>query len=130
MSENRASVAKGPAILQIVPTLNSGGAERTTLDIAAALSREGFMPLIASDGGRLVPELEAAGGEWIDLPVNAKSPLALLANARRIATLIRTRSIKLVHARSRAPAWSALWATSRTGTAFVTTWHGAYSGES
>ncbi len=130
MNQNRASAAKGPAILQIVPTLNAGGAERTTIDITAALAHEGFTPLVVSEGGRMVTEIEAAGGEWIRMPVNAKSPLALFANARRLATLIRTRNIKLVHARSRAPAWSALWATRRTGTPFVTTWHGAYSGES
>lgn len=130
MSQNRAGKAMGPAILQIVPTLNAGGAERTTIDIAAALAREGFTSLVASEGGRMVAELDAVGGEWIRMPVNAKSPLSLHANARRLAELIRARNIKLVHARSRAPAWSALWATRRTGTAFVTTWHGAYSGES
>ncbi|HEY3639277.1 MAG TPA: glycosyltransferase family 4 protein [Rhizomicrobium sp.] len=130
MNQNRPAVAKGPAVLQIVPTLNSGGAERSTIEIAAALAREGFTPLVASEGGRMVGELEAAGGEWISMPANAKSPLALLANARRIVELIRTRNIALVHARSRAPAWSALWATRRTGTPFVTTWHGAHSAES
>lgn len=123
-------MAMEPAILQIVPTLNAGGAERTTIDIAAALAREGFTPLVVSEGGRMVTELEAAGGEWIRMPVNAKSPLTLFANARRLAELIRVRNIKLVHARSRAPAWSALWATRRTNTRFVATWHGAYSGES
>jgi glycosyltransferase involved in cell wall biosynthesis len=130
MSEIRAWAANGPAVLQIVPTLSSGGAERSTVDITTALAREGFKPLVVSEGGRMVAELEAAGGEWIRMPVNAKSPLALLANARRLADLIRTRSIALVHARSRAPAWSALWATRRTGTPFLTTWHGAHSAES
>jgi glycosyltransferase involved in cell wall biosynthesis len=122
-------VAKGPAILQIVPTLNAGGAERSTIEIAAALAREGFTPLVASEGGRMVAELEAVGGEWIPMPANAKSPLQLFANARRLADISRVRSVALVHARSRAPAWSALWATRRTNTPFVTTWHGAYSGE-
>ena len=129
MSQNSARAAKGPAILQIVPTLNAGGAERTTIDIAAALADEGFTPLVASQGGRMVAALEAAGGEWVRMPANAKSPFGLLANARRLAHIIRTRNIELVHARSRAPAWSALWATRRTGVPFVTTWHGAYSGE-
>jgi len=129
MSENKASVAEGPAILQIVPTLNSGGAERSTIEIVAALAREGFRPLVASEGGRMVPELEASGGEWIRMPVNAKSPLALLANAQRLRDLIRGRNVQLIHARSRAPAWSALWAAQGMGTPFVTTFHGAYAAD-
>ncbi|MGH6876276.1 MAG: glycosyltransferase family 4 protein [Rhizomicrobium sp.] len=117
----------GPAILQIVPALDAGGAERSTIEIAGALTRAGFASLVASAGGRMVGELEAAGGEWIAMPANAKSPFALLANARRLRDLIRTRNIKLVHARSRGPAWSALWAARRTAIPFATTFHGAYS---
>jgi len=129
MSEDRLRAPRGPAILQIVPSLDSGGAERSTIEIAEALAGAGFAPLVASAGGRMVAELEAAGGEWICMPVNARSPLALLANARRLRDLIRVRNIKLVHARSRAPAWSALWAARRTGTPFVTTYHGGYSAD-
>jgi glycosyltransferase involved in cell wall biosynthesis len=129
MSEHRSPTGPGPAILQIVPRLDAGGAERSAVEVAAALARAGFVSLVASEGGRLVPELEAAGAEWIAMPVNAKSPLALLANAWRLSGLIRKRSIQLVHARSRAPAWSALWAARRTGVAFVTTFHGAYAAD-
>src|ERR1700683_4899263 len=100
MSENRSLTGSGPAILQIVPSLDAGGAERSAVEIAAALTRAGFVPLVASEGGRMVGELEAAGGEWISMPLNAKSPPALLANARRLADLIRKRNIQLVHARS------------------------------
>jgi glycosyltransferase involved in cell wall biosynthesis len=129
MSKDKAGGAKGPAVLQIVPTLNAGGAERSTIEMAATLARAGFAPLVVSEGGRMVSELEAAGGEWIYAPANAKSPWQLIANARQYARIIRERNVVLVHARSRAPAWSSLWATRRTGTPFVTTWHGAYSGE-
>ncbi|HEY3778489.1 MAG TPA: glycosyltransferase family 4 protein [Rhizomicrobium sp.] len=128
-SNNKADGATGPAVLQLVPQLNSGGAERSTVDLAGALDRAGFRALVASEGGRLVPELEALGGEWIRMPLEAKSPLSLLANARKIAGLIRTRNISLLHARSRAPAWSALWAARRTGIPLVTTWHGAYAAD-
>lgn len=114
-------------MLQLVPRLNSGGAERSAVDIAGALVHAGFRALVASEGGRLVPELEALGGEWIAMPLEAKSPYALLANARKMAVLVRTRKIALLHARSRAPAWSALWAARRTGIPLVTTWHGAYA---
>ena len=88
------------------------------------------MPLVASSGGRLVAELEARGGEWIRMPVDTKSPLTLFANIGRLQRLIRVRNIKLLHARSRAPAWSALLATRREGVPFVTTYHGAYSTKS
>ncbi|HEX4077318.1 MAG TPA: glycosyltransferase family 4 protein [Rhizomicrobium sp.] len=129
MSENRSSTRSGPAILQVVPRLDAGGAERSAVEIAAALAHAGFVPLVASEGGRMVAEFEAAGGEWLPMPLDAKSPSALLANARRLRDLIRRRNIRLVHARSRAPAWSALWAARRTGTAFVTTFHGAYAAD-
>jgi glycosyltransferase involved in cell wall biosynthesis len=127
MTHNRAGGADGPAILQLVPRLDTGGAERATIDIAAALAREGYTPLVASEGGRMVGELEAVGGEWVAMPLDAKSPLRLFANARRLRRLIRVRGVKLVHARSRAPAWSALWAARAESVPFVTTFHGAYS---
>lgn len=127
MTELRTEKESGPAILQVVPRLDTGGAERATVDIAAALKREGFGALVASEGGRMVPELEAAGGEWIAMPLDTKLPLALAANARRLKALIRSRGTGLVHARSRAPAWSALWAARAMRIPFVTTFHGAYS---
>ncbi len=110
-----------------MPRLDTGGAERATIEIAAALAREGYIPLVASEGGRMVRELEEAGGEWIALPVNAKAPHRLLANAVRLRNLIRARHIGLVHARSRAPAWSSLWAARMAGVPFVTTYHGSYT---
>lgn len=116
-----------PVILQVVPKLETGGAERSTIEIAAALAREGFLPLVASEGGRMVAELESAGGEWIPLPLDTKSPAALIANAFRLTNLIRACNVNIIHARSRAPAWSALWAARRTGIPFVTTWHGSYT---
>jgi glycosyltransferase involved in cell wall biosynthesis len=127
MTHNRTEGTNGPAILQVVPRLDTGGAERATIEIAGALAREGFVPLVASQGGRMVAQLEAAGGEWIPMPLDAKSPLALLANARALQRLIRIRAVKLVHARSRGPAWSALWAVRKERVPFVTTFHGAYS---
>lgn len=120
---------RGPAVLQLVPRLDSGGAERSAVDIAGALVREGFRAFVASEGGRLVPELNSLGGEWIAVPLDAKSPYAIFANARKIAMLVRTHNIALLHARSRAPAWSALLAARRTNIPLVTTWHGAYAAD-
>jgi glycosyltransferase involved in cell wall biosynthesis len=118
-----------PAVLQIVPSLNAGGAERTTLDIARALVANGIRALVASEGGRLESELIRSGGELIRLPVARKSLHMIVSNAAAIANIIRRENVILVHARSRAPAWSALMAARRTNTPFVTTYHGVYNGK-
>ena len=110
-----------------MPSLDTGGAERTTIDIAAALVDAGYAALVATQGGRMVPELRAAGGEWIALPMASKSPLAMMANIRALRHIIRTRNVKLVHARSRAPAWSGLRAARQAGIPFITTYHGIYN---
>lgn len=120
----------GRTVLQIVPALDSGGAERTTVDTAGALAEIGARALVASEGGRLVPELQARGGVWVPFPANTKNPVAMAFNVRRLAALIRAERPALVHARSRAPAWVALAACRMTGTPFMTTYHGSYSGSS
>ena len=114
-------------ILQVIPDLNSGGAERTTLDVAKAVVEAGGKALVASQGGQMVPELEALGAEHIVLPVKSKNPATLWKNAARLAEIVTTRKVSLLHARSRAPAWSCLWAARRTRTPFVTTYHGTYN---
>jgi len=116
-----------PTILQIVPALDTGGAERSTIDVAKALTAEGIRALVASEGGRMAKELAAAGGELIRMPVASKQPGRILANARAFANIIRTEKVAIVHARSRAPAWSALIAARRTGIPLVTTYHGIYN---
>ncbi len=98
--------------------------------MAEAISRAGGLALVASAGGRLEPDLEAAGGELIKLPVQTKNPLTALANALKLASIVRKRRVKLIHARSRAPAWSALLAARLTGVPFVTTFHGIYNARS
>ncbi|MEQ8435773.1 MAG: glycosyltransferase family 4 protein [Oceanicaulis sp.] len=117
-------------ILQVIPELDAGGAERTTIEVADAITRAGGRCIVASCGGRLEDELQAAGGELVRLDMKTKNPLTLWRNAARLAALIRAEGIDLVHARSRAPAWSAKWAARRTGKPFVTTYHGAYNARS
>ena len=119
-----------PAVLQVVPSLNAGGAERTTLDIARALVANGFRALVATEGGRLEYELVSSGGEMIRMPVARKSLHTILSNASAMADVIRRQNVILVHARSRAPAWSAMMAARRTKIPFVTTYHGIYNGKS
>ncbi|MBI1340403.1 glycosyltransferase [bacterium] len=118
----------GATILQVIPDLDAGGAERTTIEVAAALTAAGAHALVASRGGRMEDDLAAAGGELVRLErAGSKSPLTIWMNANKLAAVIRQRRVALIHARSRAPAWSALWAARRTGRPFVTTYHGAYS---
>jgi glycosyltransferase involved in cell wall biosynthesis len=117
-------------VLQVIPELDAGGAERTTLDIAAALAKRGDRAFVASRGGRLEAELAQLGGELVRLPVQSKNPVTLVANAFALADLVRCEEVDVIHARSRAPAWSALWAARMAGCAFVTTYHGAYKAKS
>ena len=112
-----------PTILQIIPTLNIGGAERTTLDIARAIVEAGGRALVASSGGRLVPELVAMGAEHFDMEAKSKNPVIMALNVEHLTRLILREKVDLVHARSRAPAWSALAAARRTSRPFVTTYH-------
>ena len=120
---------QGRVVLQIIPELDAGGAERTTIDMAEALSSLGARALVATEGGRLVGELQAKGGEWLPFPAASKNPAKMTLNAARLAGLIRREKVEVVHARSRAPAWVAYAATRLTGTPFLTTYHGSYSGQ-
>jgi glycosyltransferase involved in cell wall biosynthesis len=116
-----------PAILQVLPSLVSGGVERGTIEITEAIAAAGFRPLVASAGGPLLPEVARMGGAHVTLPLATKSPAAIWRNAAALAALVRDEEVAIVHARSRAPAWSALIAARRTGARFVTTYHGAYN---
>ena len=118
----------GATILQVIPHLAAGGAERTAIEVTEALTAVGAKSLVASKGGRLEGELVRAGGELIRIDnLPTKNPLAIRANAGGLAKIITDRKVSLIHARSRAPAWSALWAARRTKIPFVTTYHGVYS---
>ena len=117
-------------VLQVIPELEAGGAERTTLEVAEAVVAEGGRALVASQGGRLEDELKAVGGELVRMPLKSKNPVTVWRNAGRLEKLIRAEGVELVHARSRAPAVSALLACRRTGAEYVTTYHGTYNARS
>lgn len=114
-------------VLQVLPALETGGVERGTVDVAAAIVKAGGRAIVASQGGAMVREIERAGAEHVILPLAGKNPFTLRANAKRLASLIEREHVDLVHARSRAPAWSARAAARRTGTPFITTFHGTYN---
>lgn len=115
-----------PTILQILPEMVSGGVERGTIEVAEALVTHGYRALVASAGGPLVDQLKRVGGEHITLPLQTKNPLQIWKNSQHLIEVIRTAGVDIVHARSRAPAWSAYRAAKQTQTPFVTTFHGFY----
>jgi glycosyltransferase involved in cell wall biosynthesis len=114
-------------ILQVVPSLESGGVERGTVEMTQAVTRAGGRAFVASAGGRMVAQIERAGGRHVVMPLMTKDPLNIWLNARPLARLVQAQDVRLVHARSRAPGWSAWLAARRTDVPFVTTWHGVYS---
>lgn len=115
-----------PTVLQIIPHLETGGAELAVVEISEALSRADARAIAVSEGGEMVAQVEQAGATHIRFPAATKNPWRIFANGRRLAALIEHKGVDLVHARSRAPAWSALLAARRAKIPFVTTYHGAY----
>lgn len=119
----------GATILQIIPSLDTGGAERATVDIAVALAAAGNRALVMSSGGPMAEVLRQAGAEHIERDVASKNPLTMWKNRVMLRDFIRREKVDLVHVRSRAPAWSAYLATRATGTPLVATFHDAYRGK-
>ena len=121
---------KGKTILQVAPELSAGGVERTVLEVTEAIVEAGGRALLASKGGRLEPDFARLGGELFRIDAKSRNPVTIKLNEGKLRQIIREEKVDLVHARSRAPAWSA-WAAARAeGVPFVTTYHGAYSGTS
>jgi glycosyltransferase involved in cell wall biosynthesis len=129
MSALQPPESRPPVVLQVLPSLVTGGVERGTVEITEAVTRAEGVALVASAGGRMVRQVEQAGGRHITLPLNTRNPIAIWRNAALLEALIRRELVSIVHARSRAPAWSAWLACRRTGVHFVTTYHGAYGEE-
>jgi glycosyltransferase involved in cell wall biosynthesis len=122
-----AAVQGRPVVLQVLPSLVAGGSERSALDVAAALMAAGGTALVISGGGPMTAELKRVGAVHIRLPVDTKNPLVMGRNIGRLQRLIVEHGVDIVHARSRAPAWSAWFAARRTHRRFVTTFHGTYN---
>jgi len=114
-------------VLQLVPSLETGGVERGAIEIVRALTAAGHRALVVSSGGRMEPQLRRAGGELIKMDIGAKNPLSIRRNARALQKIILAEGVDIVHARSRAPAWAGWFATKATATPFITTYHGVYN---
>ena len=117
---------KNPVVLQILPELNQGGVELGTIQVAEALTNKGYKNYVASLGGRMEHQLERLGVRHIKLPLKTKNPIKILINAYKLTKIIKEEGINIVHARSRAPAWSAYIAAKKAKVTYVTTFHGTY----
>lgn len=113
-------------MLQVIPALETGEAERWCVDMALFLKAAGGTPVVASEGGRLVHELERAGIKHYVLPLASKNPLTMRANIKDLMSIITAHDIDIVHARFRASAWSSFFAAKRSGAHFMTTFHDVY----
>lgn len=123
---NGIAANKQPVILQVLPELRAGGVERGTIEMAQAIQDAGWQAVVASAGGAMVHALKQMGAKHIQLPLETKNPFKMRANAAALARVIKEHQVDIVHARSRAPAWSAYWAAQKTGARFITTFHGTY----
>jgi len=113
-------------VLQVTAALEQGGVERGTVEMAAFIVTRGAGSFVASQGGRMVAELESQGSTHICLPLAQRNPFKILYSALQLKKIIEREKISLVHARSRAPAWAALLACRLTGVPFITTFHGTH----
>ena len=113
-------------VLQVLPELGQGGVELGTIEIASELQKRGIENYVASEGGRMEYNLERLKVKHFTLPLKTKNIFKMYLNSLRLAKIIKKYGITIVHARSRAPAWSAYWAAKRCGVHFVTTFHGTY----
>ena len=114
-------------VLQVIPKLDYGGAETGCYDIAHYLPENNCVSFIVTSGRELLKFVDKKKVKIIRLPVHSKNPLLIFTNFIALVVIILFNNISIVHARSRAPAWSCLLASKVTGRKFVTTFHGTYN---
>ena len=118
---------KNYRVLQVLPHLNSGGLVSGAIEISNALQKSGHISYVASNGGRREREIIREGGIVLLLPLASKNPITIFRNIYRLSKIIQKNKIDIIHARSRAPAWSAYFAAKKMNIPFITTFHGTYS---
>ncbi|WP_425363907.1 glycosyltransferase family 4 protein [Candidatus Tisiphia endosymbiont of Hybos culiciformis] len=116
-----------PTVLQVVPALFSGGVERGTIEVAKMLKEADYNVIVVSSGGSLVEKLVSADIPHVFMNSATKNPFSIWKNARILSEIIKEYDVDIVHARSRAPAWSCYMAAKATNTKFLTTFHGIYN---
>lgn len=120
--------ADRPVVLQVVPDLQDGGLQRSAVDVTEALTAAGWTAVVASAGGPLEHRLTRAGAVHEVVPLASRNPASIYNNIQRLMDIIQRHRVDIVHARARAPGWSALTAAQRSRCHFVTSVHVAYPG--
>ena len=118
---------KNYSVLQVLPHLNSGGLVSGAIEVSEALQKSGMRSFVASEGGRREIEITRTGGKVFNFSLGSKNPLIIFLNIYKLSRIIKKYKINIIHARSRAPAWSAYFAAKKMGIPFVATFHGTYS---
>ena len=118
---------KKDTVLQIVPSLISGGIERGVVEMNNYLVKNGFNSIVLSSGGKMVYQVEQGGGKHITLDVATKNPFKIWSNIDKIAKIIKDNKIDVVDVKSRAPAWSTYFACKKVRCPLITSMHGNYS---
>lgn len=121
------SIPDSPVVMQIIPELGPGGAEQGCIDIAGEIVKSGSQAIVVSHGGARVHELTRKGAMHVNLPVHSKNPFIIWRNIKRLRKIIRHYNVDIVHVRSRAPAWSAIFAVKKTNARYMTTCHAPYN---
>jgi len=116
-----------PNILQVIPTLNISGAEQGCFDVANYLTKNGFTSNIITSSGYRIEQLEKNGSIVNRIPVHSKNPLTIIINIFKIIKIVKKNNINIIHARSRAPAWSCYFVAKIAKIKFITTFHGTYN---
>jgi glycosyltransferase involved in cell wall biosynthesis len=116
-----------PCVLLLSMSLDLGGAETHVISLAKALQKKGMRVLVASNGGRLAPELNKAGIPHFQVALHARRPLGILQSTLAVTRIVREHQVDLMHAHARIPAWVGNIVSGRTGVPLVTTYHGMYN---
>ena len=116
-----------PNILQVIPTLNISGAEQGCFDVANYLTKNGFTSNVITSSGYRIDQLEKNGSIVSKIPVHSKNPVTIIFNIFRILKIVEKNNINIIHARSRAPAWSCYFVAKIARIKFITTFHGTYN---
>ena len=122
-------VDKKLIVLQVLPHLDSGGLVSGAIEVSKAIEDCGGKSIVATSGGYRYAELERTGSKIEILPVDSKNIFTIYFNIKRLVKIIKNNNVSIIHARSRAPAWSCLWASRKLNIPLITTYHGTYGDE-
>ena len=111
-------------IIQIIPNMEIGGAEKTVLEIGKYLKNTHYEPIVLTSGGRMIEYLKEKRIKVLTKKIDQKNPYKIFKNIEKFKKIFLENKVSLVHVRSRAPAWSAYYASKKLNIPFITTWHG------